>query len=529
MRRGAAALGIVVASLVSLSAPPASRPAFAQGADVVAVPEPDTSYRAGEPETLVLGLGLEQAKQLGVAHSPRTRGALASLRRARGLRMTQAGAFDPVLFAANERISTDSPVASPFAASELRVRSLSAGASWLSPIGTAITLGVVQNRTESNAPFTTLPRERRAHARLDLVQPLLRGFGPAATWGELRATEHELEAARLQLAAARLDVDSDVENAYWELYAAERNLEVQRLLRQRAAIFLRQQMLRGRAGAVGPGTVAIARTFMADQEAFLLDTQLRLGDASDRLAEVMGVAPDRVARYHSLDVPPPPGSIEPLEVVLERALQTNGALQAAAEEVRASEARWRRAARNAWPSIDAFGGYGGSGLAGTGRRIVFGSDTTGADFDTDFGEAWDQVFGDDHPDWSFGVRVDVPIGWRSDRGERERRLGEMERERETLRARQLALATAVRDVHREVDQSHRQLQVMNELRAAAEEQARIARLEFQAGRTTTYEVVNLEADLARAEFRVSEVLVRVARARTELRRLTTPISRRTER
>jgi len=56
--------------------------------------------------------------------------------------------------------------------------------------------------------------------------------------------------------------------------------------------------------------------------------------------------------------------------------------------------------------------------------------------------------------------------------------------------------------------------------AAAREQARIGRLEYQAGRTTAYDLVGIEADLARAELRESQVMVRVARSLAELDRLT---------
>jgi outer membrane protein TolC len=494
------------------------------------VGEPDTTYLGGEVESRRLGLTLEQAKTLGATHSPASRSAMGAYRAARGARMVQAGDLDPVLFGESQRISTDSPVTSPFAGSSSRQRLLSGGLSWRSPIGTDINIGLQQTQTESNAPFSTLPRERRAHGRVEFVQPLLAGFGMAAARGELRAADRELEAARLQLAAATRDVDAEVETAYWQLYAAERNLDVQRLQRQRAAVFLRQQNLRGRAGAVGPGPVAIARTFLADQEAVLLDTRILVQAASNRLAEAVGLTAESLAVYHALDAPPAPAPVEPLGILLARAIDANPELLASQETVGAAEARYRRAARNAWPTVEAFGGYGGSGLAGTGRQIVFGGDTLGTTFDTQFDDAWEQVFGDDYPDWNFGVRIAVPLfAWRGERGERERQLGNLERARADLQARSLALESRVRAAHLESALSQRQLDAMRELVSAAQEQARIVRLEYQAGRSTAYEVVNLEADLARAQFRESEVLVRVARANTELKRLTTPAPKRSRR
>jgi outer membrane protein TolC len=514
-----------VVSLVVLALAAATA---ARAAEPPATAEPDTSYLAGAPPVQVVGLTLEQALTLAAAESPAGRAALAALRMARGARMQLAGVFDPVLFAADEQVSTDSPVSSPFAGSELRSRSLSGGLSWVSPLGTSVSLSLARVRNETNAPFSTLPTERRARARFDFVQPLLRGFGPVAARGELRAANRELEAARQALAAATLDVSAAVESAYWELYAVERRLAVQRLLRQRAAVFLRDQILRGRAGVVGPGAVAIARTFLAQQETALLDSRLQAAAASDRLGELIGVSVPGGQSYQALDEPPPPAAIEPLPQLMARVMAVNPSLRAAEADSAAGWARARRASWNAWPTIEAFGGYGASGLAGVGRQIVFGSDTVGTVFDTGFGDAWDQVTGKDYPDWNFGVRLQMPIGWRAGRGEALLQRGRYEQAREALRARRLALESEVRAAHREAEIGHRELDAALTLVEASGEQVRIARLEYQAGRGTAYDLVNLEAALAAARLRETEVRVRIARAATEIRRLTTPASGRTQ-
>jgi outer membrane protein len=491
-------------------------------AQAPSIPEPDTSIMVGEAEATTLAMTLDEAQRLAAANSPATRAALASVRAAHGARMHEAGAFDPVLSAEDQQVSTDSPISSPFAGSELRQRLVSGGVSWLSPIGTSLTVSLVQNKTETNAPFTTLPRERRAGARVDFVQPLFKGFGMAATRGELRAASRELEAARRRYEGAVLQLSSDVETSYWVLYASERDLRARRLERQRAAIFLRNQVLRGRAGVVGPGAVAAARTLLADQDANLIDARLALQTASDQLSQMMGITPGDRGRIHALDEPPPLPTLEPLPVVMARALDVNTDMRAAEQDTAAALARMRRAAWNAWPSIDAFGGYGGAGLAGTSRQITFGGDTVGTVADTDFGSAWDQVWGDDFPDWNFGLRVTVPIPWRGDRGEAERRRAEYQRSRETLRARRLQVVTDVRAAYREAETAQATLRAMRELVEATQEQARIGRLEYQAGRATAYDLVDIESQVAQAQLRESQALVRVARSQTTLRRLTQP-------
>jgi len=210
-----------------------------------------------------------------------------------------------------------------------------------------------------------------------------------------------------------------------------------------------------------------------------------------------------------------------------RAMVVNTELQAAEQDSIAALHRLKRAAWNAWPSIEAFGGYGGQGLAGTSQQLVFAGDTLGSASDTGFDHAWDQVWGDDFPEWNFGLRLVMPIPWRADRGEHERAQGEYERSREVLRARRLALETDVRTVYREAETARATLTALRELLSATQEQARIGRLEYQAGRATAYDIVDLEAQVAGAQLRMSQAMVRVARSRTELRRLTQPAPQRT--
>lgn len=490
----------------------------AAGQDATALP--DTSYLAGEVEHPTLSMSLEEAQHLAIANSPAARSALAAVRFAHGEVMAQAGPFDPVVTAAGSRRSVDSPITSPFQGSELRERSLGGGLSWISPIGTSVAFVMSKVTTETNAPFTTLPRERLANAQISFVQPLLKGFGVTATRGDLQAAQRDYEAAVALRQAAVSDLNANVEVAYWELYGAERDLNSVRLQRQRAAIFLRDQSLRARAGAVGPGAVAAARNFLAEQQVLVLDARLRLEAASDNLRETMGISLRDDRRIRPSSEPPGPREIEPLSVMLERAHRNNPTLRSYERVAAGALARYRRANRNAWPSIDAFGGYGGTGLSGTGQTIDFGGTQVGSDFDTGYGPAWDDVWSGENPDWNFGLRLTMPIGWRADRGERERQRALLERSQETLRAQELDLESSVRRAHREAVISQEALTAIRELVVASREQARVGRLEYQTGRTTAYDLVGIEADLAAAEVRESQVLVRVARALVELDRLT---------
>jgi outer membrane protein TolC len=185
-------------------------------------------------------------------------------------------------------------------------------------------------------------------------------------------------------------------------------------------------------------------------------------------------------------------------------------------------ARERGARWDALPALDVFGSLGGNGLAGTPRDVVFpGSpDTTRTTISGGFGSSWAQVRDRDYPTWNVGFLFTLPIGNRADGGEHDRRQAEVARAELLLVASQRALEENVRAQHRELARGRQRLGIAEEGVQASLEQVRIGLLEYKNGRTTAFEVVRLAADLAAAQQRYSQALVRTARAAAELKKLT---------
>ena len=97
---------------------------------------------------------------------------------------------------------------------------------------------------------------------------------------------------------------------------------------------------------------------------------------------------------------------------------------------------------------------------------------------------------------------------------------------ERVRAEERYVATAraleeqVRATHRELLHGRQRLEVARIGVDAAQEQVRIGLIEFRNGRSTAFELVRLGADLAVAQQRYSQELVRTAKAAATLRQLT---------
>ncbi|MBZ0266858.1 TolC family protein, partial [bacterium] len=237
----------------------------------------------------------------------------------------------------------------------------------------------------------------------------------------------------------------------------------------------------------------------------------------DRLASLLGLAANE--RFHPVTEPSREIDVETEEVVLDRALAGHDGLDAArrdreAREAEASAARW-----DAMPALDLTGSVGGYGLGGTPQSVDFGGTTIMLPEDDGTGGAIGEALSGDYPAWSVGIELEVPLGMREGRGERDRRRAEVERATQAVIALERSIREEVRARHRELRHGVRRLELARASVDASLEQVRIAAIEYDNGRTTAFELVRLAADLATAQQRYSDALVRTAKARAELRRL----------
>jgi outer membrane protein TolC len=114
----------------------------------------------------------------------------------------------------------------------------------------------------------------------------------------------------------------------------------------------------------------------------------------------------------------------------------------------------------------------------------------------------------------------MALGRRSDTGERDRRRAETALGEQQLVGARRGLEETVRSRCRDLEHAERRLALARDGVAASLEQVRIGRLEFENGRTTAFELVRLAGDLASAQQRYSQALVRGAQAAAALRELT---------
>jgi outer membrane protein TolC len=388
------------------------------------------------------------------------------------------------------------------------------------PTGTNVELALNTVHLQTNSSFAFLNPEYDAFGSLSIRQPLLKGFTASAKKQLIQSERlYDAEVARYEQQV--LNTVAEVERRYWDLYAAQHNYAVQILSRDRAKSFLDDTEKREAAGLVGLNQVAGARTFLAEQELTLIDSEERLDSQSDQLVTLIGMRPESgMARFFPTDNPPNNFRLEQVDALIGRAEQDNRSLEASRHTIEAIKAQANAASWEALPSVDLVGSVEGNGLSGTPQTVIFGSDTLITTRSGNFGNAISQAIKRTYPGWSIGLEVSIPIGLRRGLGERQRLRAEVIAAQQSYNEESLVLEQQIRESYRQLNHGQDRLAAARDEVDAAQDQLRIGMIEFQNGRSTAFEVVRLAADLASAQRRYSDTLVLTAKAAITLRQLT---------
>ncbi|MBN2009815.1 TolC family protein [candidate division KSB1 bacterium] len=484
---------------------------------------PDSALQKILAEMNGTKLTLAEAQKAGQENSPAVRQAEALYQAASGAVRREKGYFDPAFFFNINYEDTHAPTASFFSGAPILFTKQTTSQTGLQmhlPTGTQLQASLNVVKLQTNSAFAFLNPQYTTFGNLSLRQPLLGGLWVSAR-KELTRTEHEKDAAKARYQQEVLAINTEVERAYWDLYAAERNYAVRKLLKQQGEAFVHDTKLRADAGIIGPNQLANAQTFLAEQNLLLINEQESLATLSDRLYVLAGIRPqNNSTRFIAVDEPGGDFPVLPLDELLESAVKNNSDLQAAKADIAARQASAKAAGWEALPSVDIVGSLGGNGLAGMAHDVIFSGDTLRTSRAGDLNDAINQSLKRDFKNWTVGVEVNVPIGFRSGRGERQRLQAEVVIAEQNYIEQIRNLEQAINAVHRELANSKQRIEAASAEVAAAQEQVQIGLVEFHNGRSTAFELVRLSADFALAQQRYSEALVKTAKAAVTLRELT---------
>ena len=420
-------------------------------------------------------------------------------------------AFDPAAFATLKFSETKTPSASTvggftaFSPSERETETGNVGVRKRFTLGTELELAFNNDRSDSNSPSQVVNPGYRTDLTLTLTQPLLKNFGFEANETPLRLAKGNLTIAQALFVQRVQGVVAEVEGAYWDLIFAIEDLEARRRSLRLAEAVVRLNQARVRAGVAAPVEVIQAEATRATRLEEIITGEKAVRDGEDRVKRAMnfGLAPGEPEfTIQPTDKPAVVGGPVPLEESLKAARERRPEVLQSQEQVRNQEVNYRFTRNQLLPTLDLVGKVGTNGLGST--------------FNDDFDRAATGSF----PTLEVGLLFEYPLGNRAARSEAERVRLLLEQARVSLRNVDQRVALEVREAVRQVRTTLERIEATKRARELAAEQLRIEEKRLEAGVSTTFQVLEFQDDLARAEANESRAATDYRKALATIDRVT---------
>jgi len=304
--------------------------------------------------------------------------------------------------------------------------------------GSLLTLRSVSNHDANNAPANTFTSAWDTWVEGEVRQPLLQGggvefnriAGPGASpgvYGGILIAKANSDVNHAEFMGSLRDFISNVENAYWDLYFAYRELDARKKAMEQALVEWNKAKERRGAGTFKFGEEALARQqyfqFKADVDEalsgrLLQGTQTQNGSSGGTLQQQGGVlTAERRLRLlvglpaadgqllRPVEEPPMAEVVFNWDICMNEAVQQRAELRRSHVNVKKREMELLAAKNFLTPRLDAVARY---------RFRGFGDDLTGGGINS--GAAPSSAYGNlgtlDEQEWLMGMELSVPIGYR---------------------------------------------------------------------------------------------------------------------
>jgi len=322
--------------------------------------------------------------------------------------------------------------------------------------------------------------------------PLLRDFGGASTATSIRIAKTDRSISEWEFQATLINTVTQVAYAYDELLFARANLRIVRRLRENAASLHRENQERFRVGAMSDFDVLSAQARVATREEGVLLAENAVRTVENRLKQLISDETSSALLGRSIELPEVvvPGEFRTdVNADIHVALQLRPDFQQARLALQRNDLDYRLYRNQLLPSVDVYGSYGYAGVAGG------------------YEESRDSVTDREHPAYSAGVAISIPITSYAERARyRGARLAR-ERAEIALRSLEQDIVVAVDNAADNIETAWQRVLSTRASRELSERtlQAELKRL--RAGTGSTFFVLQQQEILANDEQREARAIV----------------------
>ncbi|MCX6565591.1 MAG: TolC family protein [Candidatus Aminicenantes bacterium] len=278
--------------------------------------------------------------------------------------------------------------------------------------GTSLSLNVSSSMTNTTRSFTTINPSYYSSVQLNLIQPLLRGFGAKAANVEAIKAERTIEMADASLHLLALQTVCNVEEAYWNLVQARENLKVQESSLVSSREVLARNREAARIGTESGSEVLNAEAEVARYEDAVLSAARSIQSQEDQLKKLLHLPAGGEETIILLDPP----TIEIREVsaeeVLRAALANRPEMDISRRKVENSQSDVDYYRNQALPKLDLNFSFWNPGISGV--KYIYQDDNplTGIVIDRIVGgrrDSFTDILKGKYENWSVDLDLEVPL------------------------------------------------------------------------------------------------------------------------
>jgi outer membrane protein len=331
--------------------------------------------------------------------------------------------------------------------------------------------------TLTATPENENPFPRASDIRLVLTQPLLRGFGPTATYYDIENSRRGRigQERSFELSKQRLAVQ--VTAAFFNVIAQRQLVSVSRQSLKRSDNLKKASDARLKIGMASKLDVFRTELQASQTEDALLRSEAALVTALEQFRFLLALPPGHPVEPEAVRLKEPvPGEEEPLEVLIQRAFESRLELRETRDQLGDAKRSAAIAKQNLLPQLDL-----GLGVS----RIGFGQT---------YGEAYHA--GDTQ--FSIFVSSSYPLERSNEKANKAVADLEVAARERLVRQREMEVESEVRSSVRDLERTRKSVELQRQAVDIAAQQRRLATLRYQRGLASNFDVVDAEGSLVLA-------------------------------
>ncbi|MBI1869644.1 MAG: TolC family protein [Chlamydiae bacterium] len=349
------------------------------------------------------------------------------------------------------------------------------------PLGTQYLLNFKSIRDSST--FNRFDAEYSQVASFTLIQPLLKDFGTGTNTAWIRISKNNFTSSKLKLKQTIIDLVSQVESTYWDLVLAREDLEVKKESLKLAQSLFEQTETKAKIGTVSPLEVVQARAGVATREESLLLAEQAIKLQENNLKKLLF----KDMLLHRMTQPIPTEQAQPeyheasIDERIKWALENRPDLKQMKLELENQNILLKYYQNQSLPRLDLQGTLGLNGLGGG------------------FANALDNTFSEDNPLWGVGINVTYPLGNRTEKANVQQSKLQIKKSLLELKKLEDNIIIDTDTLTSQVATLWKKIQASALSKQYAEEALKAEQKKYEAGISTSHNVLDFEEDLAIAK------------------------------